>query len=173
MRQEVTSQWHHYQKQKKNADICETKQSIHHSKGIDKSYPKMYFLLNLIHYVSSYGHLYQILAFLRCPLSKYGHVTWPKKQISKKFYFLLILHYILGKVTKFRVEKLSTSEIISQKPLGGGKNPTPVLLGLRYKVTSKAIWNKFVTQQKLLTYQRLASTWIANQRHVILQSTLD
>ena len=25
--------------------------------------------------------------FLRCPLSKYGHVTWLKKQISKKLLF--------------------------------------------------------------------------------------
>ena len=41
-------------------------------------------------------------------------------QISKNFYFVLILHLILGKVTKVLVEKLSTSEVISQKPLGGG-----------------------------------------------------
>ena len=52
----------------------ETKQIIYHSKGIDESYPKMYFSLNLSHYVKSYGHLCQILAFLRCPVSKYGHV---------------------------------------------------------------------------------------------------
>ena len=63
--------------------------------------------------------------FLRCPLSKYGHVTLPKKQISKKFYFFLILHLILGKVTKFLVEKLSTSEDISQKAHGGGVENTP------------------------------------------------
>ena len=60
--------------------------------------------------------------FLRCPLSKYGHVTWPKKQISKKIYFFLILHLILGKFTKFLVEKLSTSEVINQKPHGGVEN---------------------------------------------------
>ena len=36
---------------------------IYHSKGIDEGYPKMYFLLNLSHYVKSYGHLCQILAF--------------------------------------------------------------------------------------------------------------
>ena len=51
--------------------------------------------------------------FLRCPLSKYGHVTWPKKEISKKNYFFPILHLILGKAAKFLVEKLSTSEVIS------------------------------------------------------------
>ena len=73
--------------------------------------------------------------FLQCPLSKYGHVTWPKKQISKKNLFFLILHLILGKAAKFVVEKLSTSEVISQKPHGGGKHPPPVLLGLRGELT--------------------------------------
>ena len=54
--------------------------------------------------------------FLGCLLSKYDHVTLPKKQISKKFYFFLILLLIFGKAAKFLVEKLSTSEVISQKP---------------------------------------------------------
>ena len=40
-------------------------------------------------------------------------------QVSKLFYFVLILHLILEKVTKVIVEKLSTSEVISQKPLRG------------------------------------------------------
>ena len=48
-------------------DLGETIQIIYHSKGIDESYPKMYILLNLSHYVKSYGHLCQILAFLRMP----------------------------------------------------------------------------------------------------------
>ena len=48
-----------------NADLRETKQIIYHSEGIDESYPKMYFLLNLSHYVKRYGHLCQFLAFLR------------------------------------------------------------------------------------------------------------
>ena len=50
-------------KQRENADLRETKQIIYHSKGIDKSYLKMYFLFNLSHYVKSYGHFCQILAF--------------------------------------------------------------------------------------------------------------
>ena len=59
-----------------NADVRETKQIIYHLKGIDETYPKMYFLLNQSHYVKSYGYFCQILAFfLRCPLTKYGHVT--------------------------------------------------------------------------------------------------
>ena len=51
------------EKQWGNANLHETKQIIYHSKGIDESYPKMYFLLNLSHYVKSYGHFCQILAF--------------------------------------------------------------------------------------------------------------
>ena len=42
--------------------------------------------------------------------------------------FFLILHLILGKVTKFLMEKLSTSEVISQKTSrrrGGGNTPPP------------------------------------------------
>ena len=49
-----------------NADLRETKQIIYYSKGIDESYPKVYFLLNLSHYVKSYGHLCQFFGiFLR------------------------------------------------------------------------------------------------------------
>ena len=53
------------------------------------------------------------------------HVT--QEEDFEKFYFFLILHFILGKVAKFLVEKLSTSEVISHKPHrgggGGGKHP--------------------------------------------------
>ena len=46
-------------------------------------------------------------------------------------FFVLIPHLILGKVAKFLVGKLSTSDVISQKPHGGMENtPPPVLLGL-------------------------------------------
>ena len=56
-----------------NADLRETKQIIYHSKAIDESYPKMYFLLNLSHYVKSYGHLCQFLAFFTMPALQ----IWP------------------------------------------------------------------------------------------------
>ena len=56
-----------------NADLRETKQIIYHLKGIDESYPEMYFLLNLSHYVKSYGHLCQILAFFTMPALQ----IWP------------------------------------------------------------------------------------------------
>ena len=42
----------------------------------------------------------------------------------RNFYsFVLILHLVFEKVTKFPAEKFSTSEVISQKPQGGGKHP--------------------------------------------------
>ena len=41
------------EKQWENADLLETKQIIYHSNGTDESYPKMYFLLDLSHYVKS------------------------------------------------------------------------------------------------------------------------
>ena len=86
----------------------------------------MHFVLNLSHYVKSYGHLCQVLASFMMPALQIWpcHVT-QEANFEKKLFFL-ILHLILGKVTKFLVEKLSTSEVISQKPHGGWKSP-PVL----------------------------------------------
>ena len=43
----------------------------------------------------------------------------------EKFYFVLILNLTLGKVTKFLVQKLFTSEAMSQKPHRGWKTPPP------------------------------------------------
>ena len=58
----------------------------------------------------------------------------PRSKFQKKNYFFLILHLILRKAAKFLVEKLSTSEVISQKPHEGGgvENTRPVLLGLTH-----------------------------------------
>ena len=46
-----------------NLDLNETKQIIYQSKGIDESYPKMYFLLSLSHNVKSYGHFVKFWPF--------------------------------------------------------------------------------------------------------------
>ena len=93
----------------------------------------MYFLLYLSQYVKSYGHLCQILAFFTMLVLQIWpcHVT--QEANFEKIYFFLILHLILGKAAKFLVEKLSTSEVISQKPHGGGggKHPPSVVLGLK------------------------------------------
>ena len=53
----------------------------------------------------------------------------PRSKFRKNC-FLLILRLILGKAAKFLVEKLSTLEVISQKPHRGVENTPPVLLGL-------------------------------------------
>ena len=110
-------------KQWQNSDLRETKQIIYHSKGIDESYPKMYFVSNLSHCVKSNGHLCQILASFTMPAHQIWlcHVT--QEANFKKVYFVLILHLILGKVTKFPVEKLPTLDVISRKPHEGGKHP--------------------------------------------------
>ena len=83
----------------------------------------MYFLLNLSHYVKSYGHLCQILAICTMLALQIWpcHVT--QEANFEKFYFFLVLYLILGKVAKFLVEELSTSELISQKPHEGWKTP--------------------------------------------------
>ena len=90
----------------------------------------MYFLLNLIYYVKSYGHLCQILAFFKMPAHQIWSCHVTHEANFEFFYFVLILHLILGKVTKFQVEKLSTSEVINQKPQGRWKTPG---LALRVK----------------------------------------
>ena len=105
-------------------DVRETKQVIYHSKGIDESYPKMYFLLNLSHYVKSYGHLFQILAFFMMP----GLQIWPamsrdpRRKFLKNFIFPNFA-FNIGKSCKFLVEKLSTPDVISQKPHGVENTP--------------------------------------------------
>ena len=61
-----------------------------------------------------------------------AHQIWPchltQEANFENFYFVLILNLILGKVTKFLVEKLSTSEVTSKKPHGGAKHPPPQVL---------------------------------------------
>ena len=110
-------------KQWKNADFRETKQIIYHSKGIDMSYPKMYFLLNLSHYVKSYGHLCQILAFFTMPTLQIWpcHVTLEAN--FEKILFFPNSALNIGKAAKFLIEKFSTSEVISQKPHGVFSTP--------------------------------------------------
>ena len=68
----------------------------------------------------------QILAFLTMPALQIWPCHMTQEANFEKVYFFLILHLILDKAAKFLVEKLSTSEVISQKPhRGGGKHPPP------------------------------------------------
>ena len=97
-------------------DLRETKQNIYHSKGIDESYPKMCFLLNLSHCVKSYGHFCQILALFTMPAHQIWscHVT----QDANFEIFLFCSHstFNIRKSQKFPVEKLPRSEVIIKKP---------------------------------------------------------
>ena len=85
-------------------------------KVLMRAIQKCTFLLNVSHYVKSYGHLCQILAFFTMPTLQIWpcHVT--QEANFEKNYLFLILHLMLGKAAKFLVEKLSTSEVISEKP---------------------------------------------------------
>ena len=85
----------------------------------------MYFLLNLSHYVKSYEHFCQILAFFYDACSPNMVMSRDPRSKFRKFLFFLILHLMCGKVTKLLAEKFSTSDVISQN-LTGGRNP-PVL----------------------------------------------
>ena len=81
--------------------------------------------LNLSHCVKSYGHFCQILALFTMPAHQIWSCHVTQDANFEIFYYLLILHLILRKVTKFLVEKLSTSEVISKKPHGGTVENTP------------------------------------------------
>ena len=85
------------------------------------------------HCVKSYGHFCEILALFMMP----AHQIWPCHVIQdanfENFYFVIILHLILGKVIKLPVEKLSTSKVISKKPHGGGRKHPPLPLRLIFE----------------------------------------
>ena len=73
----------------------------------------------------NYGHLCQILVVLPCSLTKSGHFTRPRLQLSLFFLnFALVLHLIFEKIRKFLVENFFNLKMISQKlqgGLGGGR----------------------------------------------------
>ena len=70
----------------------------------------------------NFWHFYDV----RCPNMAMSRN--PRSKFRKNFIFPDSA-FNIGKVTEFLVEKLSTLEVISQKPHGGRKHP-PVLLGL-------------------------------------------
>ena len=107
-----------------NRDLHKTKQIIYHSKGIDESYPKMYFLLKLSRYVKSYGHLCQILAFFTMPaLQKWPcHVT--QEANFEKISFFPNSAFNIGKSCKIsRRKALYFRSCQSKTSQGGGNNP--------------------------------------------------
>ena len=110
-------------KQCQNSDFHETVQIIYHSSGFDKSYPKMYIILNLSLCVKSYGHLYQILALFTmlihqiwsCHVTHVGNFENFKNRPDSTFNF--------KKSHKVSRGKFSTANVMRQKPhwgRGGG-----------------------------------------------------
>ena len=95
------------------------------SKGIDESYQKVYILLNYNHYVKSYGYFCQILAFFTMPAHKIWSCHVTQEANFEKFLSCPDSTFNIRKVTRFLAEKLSTSEIINQKPHGGGDGNPP------------------------------------------------
>ena len=95
--------------------------------SLPKTMAKMCFLLNWSHCVKSYGHFCQILALLMIP----SHQLWSCHLTQDPNFenLLFCLNLILGKVTKFLVEKLFISEV-SAKTSPGVENSPPVPLGL-------------------------------------------
>ena len=75
----------------------------------------------------------------------------PRSKFQKRIYFFLILHLILGKVTKFLVERLSTSDVISQNLTGGGVENTP----------------RSAFRVKEQSYSIRASKWYPNERNLV------
>ena len=114
-----------------NADLRETKQIIYHSKGIDESYPKMYFLLNLSHYVKSYGHLCQILAFFTMPALQIWPCHMTQEANFEKILFFPNSAFNIGKSCKISSRKALNFRSYQPKTSRGVENtPPPVLLGL-------------------------------------------
>ena len=71
---------------------------------------KVCLLLNFSQCVKSYRHFSNFGSFtMSAQQIRSCHVA--QDAILKIFHFVLILHLILGKVTKFLVEKLSTSKL--------------------------------------------------------------
>ena len=115
-------------------DLRGTKQIIYHSKGIDESYPKMYFLLNMRHYVKSYGHLCQILAFFTMPAPQ----SWPCHVTQEANFEKNLLFpnsaFNIGKNYKISSRKALYFRSYQPKTSWGGCKTLPfppVLLGLR------------------------------------------
>ena len=116
------------EKQWGNADLCETKQIIHHLKGIDESYPKMYFLLNLSYYVKGCGHFCQILAFFYNARSPNMVMSRGPRSKFRKFSCFPNSAFNIRKSYKISSGKALYFRSYQPKPHGGWKT---VLLGLK------------------------------------------
>ena len=115
-------------------DLRETKRLIYHSKGIDESYPKMYLLLNLSHYVESYGHFCQILAFFTIPAHQIWSCHVTQEANFETFYFALFLHLTFRKSHKSSSGKALYFKSYQPKTSRGRGNHPPPSSAFRVKV---------------------------------------
>ena len=79
----------------------------------------MYFLLNLSYYVKSYGHFCQILAFFYNACSPNIVMSRDPRSKFQKIFIFPNSAFNIRKSYKISSRKLSTSEVISQKPHRG------------------------------------------------------
>ena len=93
----------------------------------------MYFLLNLSHYVKSYGHLCQILAFLTMPALQ----IWPCHVTQEANFEKILLFpnsaFNIGKSCKISSRKALYFRSYQPKTSRGVENTPPVLLGLIFQ----------------------------------------
>ena len=92
-------------------------------------------ILNLSHYVKSYGHFCQTLTIFTMPAYQIWSCHVTQEANFEFFLFFPNSTFNIGKVTKFLVEKLSTSEVTSEKFHRGLEDtplppPLPLPLGL-------------------------------------------
>ena len=90
----------------------------------------MYFLLNLSHYVKSFGHLCQILAYFTMP----AHVT-QEASFEKNLFFL---NSVFNIKKSYKISGTKARYFRSYQPktswAGRGGNTPPMLLGLNQKI---------------------------------------
>ena len=86
----------------------------------DESYPKMYFLLNLSHYVKSCGHLSHILAFFTMPAHQIWSYHVTQQANFEKFLFCPNSTFNIRKSHKFLVESSLLQKLSAKNPTKGG-----------------------------------------------------
>ena len=112
-------------KQWGNADLRETKQIKDHSKGIDESYPKMYFLLNLSLYVKSYRHFVKFWHVFTMPVHRIWSCHVTQEENFEKFSFFTNSPFNIRKSYKTSSRKSSLRQKLSARNLTGGVENTP------------------------------------------------
>ena len=98
--------------------------SIYHSKGIDESYPKRCFLLNLSYCIKSYGQFCQILA-LTMPANQIWSCHVIQDATFEHFVFCPNSTFNIRKGHKISSGKALYFKRYQQKPHGEWKTPIP------------------------------------------------